>query len=975
VAASPAEALLGSSRVRRTQPSLDGLRGVAVLVLFTSAVWRVNGKPDFELSLGVGHFSLSPFLAMGEAVEWFLVLGAYLVARPFVAAAVRGRPALPLWPFLRRRAARIYPGLWLVLVLFVLVLTPWLADEASVYSGDGLVALVTTATGLGALFPWSFGRWFVLSPLSTITHHVMVYLIVPPLAGWLARRRPVRAIVLTVVTAVGVSLVWAWFVRSGLGTDVARAFGDASGASRAAIDTADLGRLMLFDQFPAFAPCVAFGIAVAIAVEHVRRRPGPSARLQASARPAMAAGLVVAFITMWAMGSIAIERSYVVDAFARATDRSGSGLLFQAGRHTLMGLAGALVLASVEFGRRESRVLGNRWLRCVGVLGFGLYLVHGPVLYSQSWLPWLTDMEPHARMIAAWIVGAITTGAVAVVFWIGLERRVLGAVRPGVRETDASTPSTVPPSGVVDRWLLGQSGRDTRSLTQLDGVRGVAVLLVLATHAWSFAGVPRYRIPGVGIATGHLFSAAASGVTLFFVLSGFLLSRRFLERDHAGLDRGPLMPYFRDRAVRILPLYWVLLAAFGLLMVPWISRPDTAYSSGGLAAFVPFVAVLSTMFSWSWGRWFVITPVWTLTVEVSFYAVVPFVAARFGGDRWRRALLSGLAISWIWLALLRWSSMQPLVETWGSIGDVALAGVAFGRIVLSAQLPSFAFAFAVGMAIASVDVQRRRSVVGHALPDWYRWLVPAGTVGTIVMLWYVGDLQVDHGFADSFVTVMNTSLPGLSAYYLAPILEAAVYGLVIAGLVLDGRPHRLMRSNALRAVGVLGYGIYLWHFPVMFSQSWLQWIQRIDAPLRLPVVFGVGASTSVMLSLLTWFGVERPLLAWNRGRRSGATHEQVAGSADSPKRASSTDELGERGEPVERVAGVGHGLPAGAGAVPAEDPRPAHPAEQLDLFATTVAVVADETGERVVDDPSTKDTTGEPSGARASRRRPRRSAG
>src|SRR4051812_48766257 len=87
----------------------------------------------------------------------------------------------------------------------------------------------------------------------------------------------------------------------------------------------------------------------------------------------------------------------------------------------------------------------------------------------------------------------------------------------------------------------GNAGRFGR-VPALDGVRGIAILLVLAIHGWGFAG-------------------GALGVDLFFVLSGFLITTLLLS-EHAASGKVSLRRFYRRRAVRLFPALAVMLACY-----------------------------------------------------------------------------------------------------------------------------------------------------------------------------------------------------------------------------------------------------------------------------------------------------------------------------------------------------------------------------------------------------------------------------
>src|SRR4051794_6890563 len=88
-------------------------------------------------------------------------------------------------------------------------------------------------------------------------------------------------------------------------------------------------------------------------------------------------------------------------------------------------------------------------------------------------------------------------------------------------------------------------------IASLDGVRGLAALAVLTFHVQQFGGG---HIPGISAILGSL----NSGVVIFFVLSGFLLYRPFVRARRDG-TRPAVGRYFRHRAIRIVPAYWLAL--------------------------------------------------------------------------------------------------------------------------------------------------------------------------------------------------------------------------------------------------------------------------------------------------------------------------------------------------------------------------------------------------------------------------------
>ena len=115
------------------------------------------------------------------------------------------------------------------------------------------------------------------------------------------------------------------------------------------------------------------------------------------------------------------------------------------------------------------------------------------------------------------------------------------------------------------------------------------------------------------------------GVTLFFTLSGFLLYRPFASALARGHARPDLAAYLRNRALRILPAYWVILLVTGLVMGATIVRHDL--QRGSLAAH-PGLLVRDAFLVQNYDPGTILTgigPAWSLAIEVAFYLALPIL--------------------------------------------------------------------------------------------------------------------------------------------------------------------------------------------------------------------------------------------------------------------------------------------------------------------------------------------------------------
>ena len=255
---------------------------------------------------------------------------------------------------------------------------------------------------------------------------------------------------------------------------------------------------------------------------------------------------------------------------------------------------------------------------------------------------------------------------------------------------------------VLDLVSIDREGR--ASLSELDGVRACAVIAILVRHAWGVAGQPTFvvSIPGLGRHSLTPFVIMLqNGVDLFFVLSGFLLSASFFRADYEGRSRPDLRRYFRARAYRILPAYWVALFVVVVLLTPSLIPLGDVVSVRGVFGLLAHATVTQTLFLVSYGSYGVESPFWTLTIEVVFYAMLPWLIYAFYRNRWRIALPASVAITFVWLYLSR-----DHFGAYINFLDRHTAGRAYpseaARYFMSKQLPAHLSDFAFGISVANI---------------------------------------------------------------------------------------------------------------------------------------------------------------------------------------------------------------------------------------------------------------------------------
>jgi peptidoglycan/LPS O-acetylase OafA/YrhL len=299
-------------------------------------------------------------------------------------------------------------------------------------------------------------------------------------------------------------------------------------------------------------------------------------------------------------------------------------------------------------------------------------------------------------------------------------------------------------------------------LPEIDGLRAVAAMNVLVCHAMlGSAWAPRLVRP---LLDGGM------GVSLFFVLSGFLLFLPFLRARERG-ERVPLGPYALRRMLRILPAYYVNLVI--LLLFQW---PEGLTTRSGLAT---IFAHFTLTFSVSEAMVGSINPVyWSLCVEEQFYLLLPVVARLFAGRRGTLALLLSLPVPTLATFLFR--------RYCGPLG-----------VALTTTVPFHWTAFALGMLIA-------RAYAGRQL----RAPATGSPASAAVSLGFPALAMI--GLA--MVSVARPFFPREPIYLqIWAIGWALVLTSVLAGPRWLGAP---LRWQPVRLLGLMTFSVYLWHMSV-----------------------------------------------------------------------------------------------------------------------------------------------------------------
>jgi peptidoglycan/LPS O-acetylase OafA/YrhL len=342
-------------------------------------------------------------------------------------------------------------------------------------------------------------------------------------------------------------------------------------------------------------------------------------------------------------------------------------------------------------------------------------------------------------------------------------------------------------------------GGGWKHIDALDGLRGVAILLVLLDHAFVLiSGSPHLFFRAIEKVTGNGWI----GVDLFFVLSGYLITSILLNTK-------TLPNYFRNfyfrRALRIFPAYYTCLI-IALVIIPHL--PSRVGSSLGLLRGTTGQAWLWTycanikitaIKSWYFGT---LDPFWSLSVEEHFYLLWPALVLMLSSRALRRVCAALIVIAPIIRA--------AMVFNGNEVGAYAFTLCRMDSLAWGALAAVFTHDGAKG----AIAFCRRK------------WIYPLGLFGILALWPHAGSWQLKFDFT-----------AGMS-----------LLGFAFCGVVLStvARPMRLLNNRVLKSFGKYSYGIYVWEakftwglFPALAASKLGKPIMAI--PFAGPIAFCLAA--------------------------------------------------------------------------------------------------------------------------------------
>ncbi len=359
------------------------------------------------------------------------------------------------------------------------------------------------------------------------------------------------------------------------------------------------------------------------------------------------------------------------------------------------------------------------------------------------------------------------------------------------------------PHATVRSDLPATAGRNTA----LDGLRVIAAMAVLVTHVGGETG-----FEFTGSPASWVVSRGDVGVPIFFALSGLLLYRPWARAALRGQPGPATLSYMWRRALRILPAYWLV------VIVALVALNHQHVRS--LSTWVQYLLLVQ---NYNLHPWWAgtgadgLAQMWSLVVEVSFYLVLPLLAAmltwwsRWGAadlNRRARRLLAGIAVLGLSSYGFTVLAFYPRLELW-----------------LGATLPRLLTWFAAGMAVAVISEWAHAEHADETGPNARQG---DGKVARFCRT-IAGSAEACWLLAVVAFAIACTQLAGPETLAVPSLWEfevkTALYTVIAAALVAPvafqpGRPtwvSRALGNPVMSFLGRISYGIFLWQFVIIYA--------------------------------------------------------------------------------------------------------------------------------------------------------------
>ncbi|MCA0238533.1 MAG: acyltransferase [Bacteroidetes bacterium] len=309
----------------------------------------------------------------------------------------------------------------------------------------------------------------------------------------------------------------------------------------------------------------------------------------------------------------------------------------------------------------------------------------------------------------------------------------------------------------------------------VDILRGIAAIFVFIFHASALAGFDKRHLPPIDIfsikevSIPNFFSLGASGVSLFFVISGLVLMYANIEKEPLGIKK-----YYQNRFFRIVPAYWVsiIFSCFIYFIIPKKYPPAT-----DVLSHVFFLHGLSVHYFLS-----INGALWSMVTEVQFYIIFPLMLYLYRKNSKIIILIASILVT---------LAVRYFVSTWGQ--DLQSTGSISYTALINYQIPGRLSEFSMGMFIA---ILLKKNIAFSRI---------------IYLLTF-----------PVFAITMFVRMYGPD--FLSDVLFGITYSLITLFLINYYNHHALMITNwqkKLLNFGKISYSFFLIHLPILTFFSFI----------------------------------------------------------------------------------------------------------------------------------------------------------
>ena len=351
-------------------------------------------------------------------------------------------------------------------------------------------------------------------------------------------------------------------------------------------------------------------------------------------------------------------------------------------------------------------------------------------------------------------------------------------------------------AGIEDPGKEFRAAQGIPIIPSLDGFRAFAILGIVALH---LAGA--YLTPLSSTERLITYGILPNFVDILFILSGFVV---FLPTVARHGDFGRVGPYAIRRAARLMPAFWLAIVVTVALILLWPASPAPAFpsaSSLGLHAIAMHqpAGFLDADFVTGLG---INGPMWTLSLEVTFYLLLPLIASLY----FRHPLI-GLALAC--LITVGWKvGAENIADVARFLGfEPSAERLTAARLSAMGQFPAWAFHFGLGMTAAWALVRLRERRAPEWLAKRAAWVQAGALLALVPLLYQFG----------TFAETGNPLAPTIARtdILLTLAIPAAIAAFMLATALAPRRLQAPFAAPRVRRLGDISYGIYLIHFPAI----------------------------------------------------------------------------------------------------------------------------------------------------------------